>query len=283
MSDDNNNLENPKNRQSLPDDGDNFKMFFRVMSDNDGDDMLLDAAVDSYSTEIGILERRGKDILDTLEKGAKKLFNKKKAVAPDYLNPAGTVPTTTPEAVEHQIKKKGNSAADAVFRPETPSVEKKSSFFKDVKYDVSVDEFSAMKKITPTAEAGTVVDYFDKSIGLKYENKSPGGYTTFKSELEYEPFDNTLQVSSSYSMPNSSVDGRVYLNKDNPGVSAGYSQRINKNSYLRANVSCFKSDAAFEVSYKSKLKDNSYLSVGAYGSTYHKETGVRLRWNFYGF
>ena len=283
MSDDNNKLNEQNNRPSPPDDGDNFKLFFKVMSANDGDDMLLDAAAESYSTELGILERRGQDILETLEKGAKKIFNKDKAVAPDYLNPAGTVPTTTPEAVEHQIKKKGNTAADVVFRPETPSVEKKSTFFKDVKYDVSIDEFSAMKKITPTAEAGTVVDYFDKSVGLKYQQKSPGGYTTFKGEVEYEPFDNTLQVSSSYTVPQHSIDGRVYLNKENPGVSAGYSQRINKNTYLRANASWFKSDTAFEVSYKSKLKDNSYLSVGAYGSTYHKETGVRLRWNFYGF
>ena len=61
------------------------------------------------------------------------------------MNPAGTVPTTTDEAVEHQLKRKVNTAADVVFRPEVPSVEKKSTFFKDVNYDVSIDRILCNK------------------------------------------------------------------------------------------------------------------------------------------
>ena len=267
---------------SPPDVGDNFKMFLRVLDDNDGDDIMLDAALDSYSTELDILERRGLDILETIGNGAKKLFGKKKAVAPDYLNPAGTVPTTTDEAVEHQLKRKVNTAADVVFRPEVPSVEKKSTFFKDVNYDVSIDKFSAMKKLTPNLEAGTVVDYFDKAIGVQLKKSPDGSYTTLKGSIEYEPFDNTLQIKSSYHMPLNSIEAKVYLNKGNPGAAAEFSKQISKKTYIKANASWFKSDAAFEIDYKTKLKDDSYITIGAYGSTYYKETGMRFRWNFYG-
>ncbi len=282
MSDEDNKVNSQRENVSTPDDGDNFKMFFKVLSRTNGDDMIIDSALETYSPQISVLETKGKDLLETIGDGAKKIFHKKDAAAPDYLNPANTVPTTTDAAVEHQIKRKSNSAADVVFRPETPSVEKKSSFLKDVKYDVSVDEFNAMKKITPTIEAGTAVDYFDKSVGLQYRQTGNGGYTTFHGKVEYEPFDNSLQVSSSYRMPQHSVDASLYLNKENPGVSAGYSHKVNKDSYLRASASWFKSDAAFEVNYNTKFKDGSHLSVGGYGSTYYKEAGVRLRWNFYG-
>ena len=283
MADDQKDSKNQQTNISQPSNGDNFKMFFRVMSDNNGDDMLLDAAMDSYSSELSLLERRGQDILETIGDGAKRLFSKKKAAAPDYLNPTGAVPTTSAEQLEHQIKRKSSSAADAVFRPESPSVEKKSTFLKDVTYDVSVARFSAMKEITPTFQAGTVVDYFDKSVGLRCQNSTNGGHTVLKGEIEYEPFDNTVKISSSYNMPKSYIDGRVYLNKDNPGVSAGYTKQISDKACFRANASWFKSDAAFEVSYKAKLKDASYFSVGAYGSTYHNEIGVRMQWNFHGF
>ena len=272
-----------QNRVSPPDDGDNFKLFFKVLSDSNGDDVLLDSALETYSPQISVLESKGKDLLETIGEGAKKFFKKDKdAAAPDYLNPTNAVPTTTNEAIEHQLKRKSSNAADVVFRPQAQSVEKNSSFFKDVKYNVSIDEFNAMKKFTPEIDAGATVDYFDKSVGLKYKQTGNGGYTTFKGTLEYEPFDSTVRVTSSYHMPNCSIDGGVYLNKDNPGISAGYSQKINPKSYLRANASLFKSDAAFEVNYNKELKDGSHLSVGGYGSTYYKEAGVRLRWNFYG-
>ncbi len=277
-----NNKDREKKEFNKPNNGDNFKAFFDVLSDKNGDDMLVDAAMKSYSDELSSLEKQGRDVLEVVGDSAKKLFSKKKAVAPDYLNETNTAPVLTNEAVEHQIKRKTNTAADAVFRPETPSVQKKSTFFKDLKYDVSLDEFDVIKKFSPSFECGTSVDYFDKSVGLKVKNSTNGGRTTFKGAVEYEPFDNTLQMSSRYEMPKSSFDARAYLNKDNPGLSVGYSQQIDKNSCVRANASWFKSDAAFEVDYRSKLKDNSYLSVGAYGSTTYKEVGVRLKWNFYG-
>lgn len=273
---------NQNNIQS-PDTGDNFKIFFKVLSHSDGDDMIIDSALDAYSPQISVLETKGKDLLETIGDGAKRLFDKDNAFGPDYLNPSNTTPTTTNEAIEHQIKKKSDSAANAVFRPDVPSVEKKSSFFKGVKYDVSVDEFSAMKKISPTVQAGAVVDYFDKSVGLKYKKTTPGGFTTFRGEVEYEPFDSTVQVYTRYDVPMNSVSARLYLNENNPGISAGYSKQINKKSDFSANASWFKSDAAFEANYRTKLKDDSYLSVGAYGSTHYKEAGVRLSWNFYGF
>ena len=74
MSDDDK-IVNKQNNSNVspPDVGDNFKMFLRVLDDNDGDDIMLDAALDSYSSELDILERRGLDILETIGNGAKKL------------------------------------------------------------------------------------------------------------------------------------------------------------------------------------------------------------------
>lgn len=44
--------------------------------------------------------------------------------------------------------------------------------------------------------------------------------------------------------------------------------------------SLFQSDAAFKAEFDTKLKDNTNLSVGAYGSTKYKEIGVTARIGF---
>ena len=52
-----------QNRVSPPDDGDNFKLFFKVLSDSNGDDVLLDSALETYSPQISVLESKGKYLL----------------------------------------------------------------------------------------------------------------------------------------------------------------------------------------------------------------------------
>lgn len=261
----------------------NFKLFCRVLSRTDSDDLIFDNAQSAFSGELRFLEREGRDFLEVVGEKAKNLFSssKEKAFEPDYLNRTNSLPTLTNESVEHQMKRKSNTAADALFRPELRTVEKKSQFFNDVKYDVSLDKFYTRKKISPTLEGGTVIDYFDKSVGLQFQHKSMSQRTSFKGAVEYEPFDNTLKISGRYREPDSTIDGKFYLNEGNPGVSAGYSKQLSPKARFRVGASFFKSDAAFDIDYKTKLKDNSHLSIGAYGSTYYKEAGIKGKWNFY--
>ena len=104
-----NNKDREKKEFNKPNNGDNFKAFFDVLSDKNGDDMLVDAAMKTYSDELSSLEKQGRDVLEVVGDGAKKLFSKKKAVAPDYLNETNTAPVLTNEAVEHQIKRNQNN------------------------------------------------------------------------------------------------------------------------------------------------------------------------------
>lgn len=282
MPDDNKDVEQNTTQPQLSN-SETFKLFCRVLSRSNGDDLILDNAQSAFSDELSFLEKEGKDFLEVVGERAKNLFSssKEKAFESDYLNKTNSMPMLTNESVEHQMKRKSNTAADALFRPELRTVEKKSHFFKDVKYDVSLDKFYTRKKITPTLEGGTVIDYFDKSVGLQFRHNSVSQKTSFKGAVEYEPFDNTLKISGRYREPDSTIDGKFYLNEGNPGVSAGYSKRISDKARWRVGASFFKSDAAFDVDYKIKLNDNSQLSIGAYGSTYYKEAGVRGTWNFY--
>ena len=144
----------------------------------------------------------------------------------------------------------------------------------------STNSVEANKEIGNNLKLGTNIDVFDKSIGANLEKTYNNGSVKIKGGIEYEPLDNAAKMSLNYSAPNNSIYGSAYLNKENPGVNAGYYNKINKHSSLGASVSIFKDDAAFNANYKKTFKDNTNLTMGVYGSTRNKEIGVTARIGF---
>lgn len=244
-------------------------LFCDILKRTNSDDVLLKAAENSYESEIKNVEEKAVDIAEGVLKKLK----------PIKKNEKHTTPTLIDEKVEDNVRKTTPDATSTAMRPNFPVVEKTSKFFKDLKYDISLDGVEATRNLNNNFSVSTNLDVFDKMVGANIEKKY-NDYAKFKAGIEYEPFHNSGKLKAEYSTRMSNLYGNVYLNKDNPGVNAGYNKKINKNTSLSTNVSVFKEDAAFAATYNRVLKDKSELSLGAYGSTKYKEIGVTARIGF---
>lgn len=253
-----------------------IEKFVNTLKDTDADRVILRTTEEKYATQIT-------NVTETAQETATMLWDKvrgKKSFNVNKTNPTNSTPTLLNEQIEANIKEKTPNAVNTVMRPDLPGVQKKSNFFKGVSYDVSLDSVEANKEIGNNLKLGTNIDVFDKSIGANLEKSYNNGSVKIKGDIEYEPLDNAAKMSLNYSAPNNSIYGSAYLNKENPGVNAGYYNKINKHSSLGASVSIFKDDAAFNANYKKTFKDNTNLTMGVYGSTRNKEIGVTARIGF---
>ena len=102
------------------------------------------------------------------------------------------------------------------MRPSFPVVRQTSRFFKDLKYDVSLDGVEATHQLENGMSLSSNLDVFDKMVGFNFE-KEYNTQARFKTGLEYEPFHNSGKLKASYSTRDLNIYGNVYLNKDNPG------------------------------------------------------------------
>ena len=93
-------------------------------------------------------------------------------------------------------------------------------------------------------------------------------------------FKKRVKLDAHYTMPDSFIRGRVYIEKDNPGVNVEYIREMPKDGTLNINGGVFKDDAAFQIEYNAKLDKNTKMVIGAYGTTKYKETGVYGRLEF---
>ena len=233
--------------------------FLETAQDNNVDDALLEAPV--VKRTLHNLENFGKDLGESAEKILKR----------PPVKPAGPTPTYKESAF---VKPKSEGTLYNVTNREDklPIVTKASKFIKDASYGI--------RGLTASAKYKDYSLYAGEKVGLGWSKEQ--GATTSNIKAEYNVGNGKTKIEYSRKNPINSYNISLFNQDGNNGISAGYSQKINPKSYLRANASLFKSDAAFEVNYNKELKDGSHLSVGGYGSTYYKEAGVRLRWNFYG-
>ena len=261
----------------MPNDHERFDVFLDIINNSDSDKVILESAEKEYSKEIKTITKGAEDFA----KDAWEKITSRKSFDTRVTNPTHSTPTFIDQQIESNIKDKKPSAVNAVMRPELPKVEKKSEFFKDVKYYVSLDEVEAKKKLNNNLTLGSSIDIFDKSIGTSLEKQYGNGDIRLKGQVEYRPFDNSCCLNVNYSTPQKNIYGNVDLNKDNPGVNAGYYNRINKRTFLGINAGIYKDDAAFEVNYKKQfINDKSNLTMGFFGSTRYKEIGLRARIGF---
>lgn len=247
---------------------DKLDLFYKVLKENDGDDQILDAVQEQYQGEINTVERKAEDIGEMVLK----------KIIPDKEKPE-SVPTLTTERIEDNVRRTTPDATATAMRPSFPVIKQTSRFFKDLKYDVSLDGVEATHRLGNCMSLSSNLDVFDKMVGFNFEREY-NSQVRFKTGVEYEPFHNSGKLKASYSTRDLNVYGNVYLNKDNPGINAGYSRRINFNSSFSTSVGIFKEDAAIYANYNKQFQDKSQLSVGAYGSTKYKEIGLTARLGF---
>ncbi len=247
---------------------DKVDLFYKVLKDTDSDDKILRAAEYQYKPQINTIERKAEDLGEEI---LERIKPKKKS--------EDNVPTLTIERIENNVKKTVPDATSTAMRPKFPVVKQTSKFFKELDYDVSLDGVEATHQIKDGLSVSSNVDVFDKMVGFNVK-KQYNPQVSFSAGAEYEPFHNSGKLKASYNTNYYNVYGNMYLNKDNPGLNAGYSRRINFNSSFSTSVSVFKDDAALYANYNKRFMDNSQLSLGAYASTKYKEIGFTGRIGF---
>lgn len=256
-----------------------LRLFKNAMSYNDSRRVLINSAKSEYSDELSMLQEKGESIADRLKDVARNVLKGEK----DEYTPKstkGTTPTISQERYEDNFMNTNIDAQRTVMRPKPPVVEKKSSFFKNVKYDVSVSNIVSKRQIGHNTVLSRDLDFFDKTATLNIQKIGKGDYTKLSAGAGYNFFKKRVKIDAHYTMPNHFIRGRIYIEKDNPGVNAEYIKQMPKDGSLCINGAVFKEDAAFQVEYKTPLDKNTKMVIGAYGTTKYKETGFYGRLEF---
>lgn len=264
----------------MPDGDDVLRLFKNAMSYRNNRRVLIDAAKSEYAKELEVLQDKGEDIVDKLKVTAKKIVKGKDEQKPKKPETEQTAPVLAAERYEKSFMNMNIDAAGSVMRPNAPVIHKKSSFFKNIKYDISVSNIVSSNDIGNNMVFVRDLDFFDKTLTLNLQKTGSTGKTQFSAGAGYNAFKNRLKVDVRYDMPQQYVRGRVYLEKNNPGINAEYVKELPKDGKLNINGGVFKEDAAFQVEYNTKLDKDSRLIIGAYGTTKYKETGVYGRLEF---
>lgn len=253
-----------------------LKTFVKVFTKSDADEALLDAVKTRYSEEISAAVNLGENLLDK----AKTKIEGKKSLKKSDKPMDNTVPVLQTEEFDTQLRKTKKDAVSTVMRPDVPEYTKKSSLFKSLNYKVRADKVTATKEIGNNTGISGTIDVFDKSAGLGFEKQLKNERTRITGNIEYEPFDNALEANFGYNDSRNNFSGSIYLKEGNPGVSTNFAQTVTPKTSFSVSASLFQSDAAFKAEFDTKLKDNTNLSVGAYGSTKYKEIGVTAKIGF---
>ena len=263
----------------MPDRDQVMRLFKSAMSYRDSKRVLINSAKKEYAEEIDILQEKGESIADKLKTTAKIIIKGKD----DEYYPKtakGTTPTISQERYENSYMNTNIDATRTVMRPKPPVIEKSSKFFKNVKYDVSISNIVSERQIGHNSILARDVDFFDKTATFSFQKIGDGGYTKISAGAGYNFFKKRVKLDAHYTMPDSFIRGRVYIEKDNPGVNVEYIREMPKDGTLNINGGVFKDDAAFQIEYNAKLDKNTKMVIGAYGTTKYKETGVYGRLEF---
>ena len=259
----------------MPGEDEALKLFTRAISRRETQNVLLKSAKSEFSNELNTLQETGENIAETI----KKLFKgKKDEHMPKSAN--GTTPTISQERYEDSFMNTNLDAQRSVMRPNAPVIGKKSALFKNVEYEVSVSNIVSKRQVGHNTILARDLDLFDKTATFNIQKLGNGGYTKFSTGAGYNFFKKRVKIDAHYTMPRHFIRGRVYLEKDNPGINAEYIKQMPKDGSLNINGGVFKEDAAFQVEYKTPLDKNTKMVIGAYGTTKYKETGVYGRLEF---
>ncbi len=259
----------------MPGGDEELKKFIKVLSYQDNDKILINSAKASFADELEVLKNTGEHLADKVKDAAERIITPAKSS-----NIPKQAPIQTIDGIENRLMNKSPDAAGTVLRPRTPVVDKKSSFFSELKYDISLSDITIKRDLGKGLKFKSNIDFFDKITTQNIEKTGTGGYTRFSAGVGYAPFNKLAKIDLQYSMPQRFIRSRIYLRKENPGINAEYGEQIGKDQTLNFKGSLFKSDAAFEIEYRKKLDDTRNLSIGAYGSSKYKETGIYGRIGF---
>ena len=263
----------------MPDGDEVLRLFKNAISYRDSKKVLINSAKKEYAAEIDVLQEKGENIADKLKDAAKSIFvGKEDEYYPKSTH--GTTPTISQERYENSFMNTNIDATRTVMRPDPPVIKKKSAFFKNTKYNVSVSNFVSERQIGENKILARDVDFFDKTATLNFQKVGNGGYTKLSAGAGYNFFKKRVKVDVHYTMPTQFIRGRVYLEKDNPGINAEYIKQMPRDGTLNVSGAVFKEDAAFQVEYNAKLDSDTRMVIGAYGTTKYKETGVYGRLEF---
>lgn len=111
--------------QIASNDKESFDRFLQIFTNNNGEEVVLQSLLSEYSEAKHVLEREGLKILEAVGENIVNLFHKKDS---DELAPKDEM--TISETFENRYVHTQSSSLNAVFKPETKSVETKALFFK---------------------------------------------------------------------------------------------------------------------------------------------------------
>ena len=241
----------------MPDRDQVLRLFKNAMSYRDSKRVVLNSAKQAYSEELDVLQETGENLADRLKATAKRIIKGEEKEEYYPKTSKGTTPTISQERYENSFMKTDIDAARIVMRPKPPVVKKKSAFFKNGNDD-----------------------FFDKTMTLNFQKVGDGGYTKLSAGAGYNFFKKRIKLDVHYTLPEQFMRGRIYLEKDNPGINAEYIKEMPRDGALSVNAGVFKEDAAFQIEYNTNLDDKMKVIVGAYGTTKYKEAGVYGRVEF---
>lgn len=264
----------------MPDREQVLRLFKNAMSYRDSKRVVLNSAKQAYSEELDVLQETGENLADRLKATAKRIIKGEEKEEYYPKTSKGTTPTISQERYENSFMKTDIDAARIVMRPKPPVVKKKSAFFKNVKYDVSVSNIVSERQIGHNSILARDLDFFDKTMTLNFQKVGDGGYTKLSAGAGYNFFKKRIKLDVHYTLPEQFMRGRIYLEKDNPGINAEYIKEMPRDGALSVNAGVFKEDAAFQIEYNTNLDDKMKVIVGAYGTTKYKEAGVYGRVEF---
>ena len=153
----------------MPDGDDVLRLFKNAMSYRNNRRVLIDAAKSEYAKELEVLQDKGEDIVDKLKVTAKKIVKGKDEQKPKKPETEQTAPVLAAERYEKSFMNMNIDAAGSVMRPNAPVIHKKSSFFKNIKYDVSVSNIVSSNDIGNNMVFVRDLDFFDKTLTLNLQ------------------------------------------------------------------------------------------------------------------
>lgn len=238
-----------------------LKRAYKIFKNTESDDIVIDAAKERYVEEIDEVKEFSKEIYE-------KLFK------PEKIKKPASVPTTTAEQMEINIKETSPNAVNSIMRPKLSNeIEKPSNIFKDMRYSYTIDKIKAKKVFNNHQNLCLTGDFFDKTIGVNYQDKNL--ISNWNSGIEYEPMHNGVKAYTNYRVHGQNYGVSIYTGKNNTGISAFAKYQLNSHSNIQVNVSSYKNDSAFKIEYQKKGDEN--ITAGVYGSTKYKEVGVLFR------
>ncbi len=247
----------------MPDKDNELKKFLKSVSSGDTEKVILKSAEQEFSTEYKIVKETGEKLLKRLENEVKDALTSEKEIPSP---PQNQIPRLNIERLENNLKETTVNAGSTVMTPHTPVTKKDSHFFDDVKYDIGITNIEARKKIGKSSSISTDIDFFDKTATLNYQKKGNNENTIISAGAGYNPFKQRVKFDVRYTMPNQSIRGKIYLQKNNSGMNISYGKKIAKDHTLNAKAAVFEKDAAFEIELKKKVKKTD-IAIGAGGYT----------------